>query len=53
MIGWNSHVRFARTGLTIVLIAGAAAAVVLFAGRPRFPSLLPGPLRAKIGRAHV
>jgi ankyrin repeat protein len=29
-----------------MLITGAAAAVVLFAGRPRFPSLLPEPLRA-------
>jgi ankyrin repeat protein len=38
MIGRNSHTRFAGTGLTILLIAGAVAAVVHFAGRPRFPS---------------
>src|SRR5262245_23100627 len=46
MSGWNSHTRFAGTGLTILLIAGAAAAVVLFAGRPRFPSPPPEPPRA-------
>src|SRR5262249_46627263 len=38
MSGWNSHTRFAGTTLTILLIAGAAAAVVLFAGQPRFPA---------------
>jgi hypothetical protein len=46
MIGWNSHARIARTSLTIVLIAGAAAAVVQFAGRTWFPSPLSEPLRA-------
>lgn len=46
MIGWNSHSRFAGTILTILLIAGAAAAVVLVAGQPRFPSSPPEPPRA-------
>jgi ankyrin repeat protein len=46
MIGWNSHTRFARKDLAIVVIAGAVVAAVLFAGRPGFLSSLPEPLRA-------
>ena len=51
MIGWNSHTRFAGTGLTILLIAGAIAAVLRFAGRPRFPTPLPEPPEATPIRA--